>query len=286
MNIEQLQFRQLDIEGLRTLVGWAADEGWNPGPQDADAFYAADPEGFYGYYHNDELVAGGAIVSYNRAFGFMGLFIVKPEYRYHGIGRKLWHQRRDMLLSKLNKGTAIGMDGVVAMQPFYEKGGFKIAFRDERYEKTGEPFPVNEHVSPIDENDLETILAYDKQCFGFDRAQFMQAWLQLPGNKTFKYVEGGNLKGFAIMRKAKTGYKICPLFADDHTVAEVLYKTCLNAVQGEPVYIDIPVTNPGAVKLVKKHNATYVFECARMYYGPPPGIPLNKIFGVTTFELG
>jgi len=28
------------------------------------------------------------------------------------------------------------------MQPFYEKGGFKIVFRDERYEKTGIGFIV------------------------------------------------------------------------------------------------------------------------------------------------
>jgi hypothetical protein len=29
-----------------------------------------------------------------------------------------------------------------------------------------------------------------------------------------------------------------------------------------------------------------VFECARMYLGPPPRLPADEIFGVTTLELG
>lgn len=105
-------------------------------------------------------------------------------------------------------------------------------------------------------------------------------------NKTFKYIENGKLKGFAVIRKVNVGYKICPLFADDKKVAEELYKACLNAVVGEPVFIDIPVINKGAINLVKKYDSKYVFECARMYFGEPPKIEINKVFGITTFELG
>jgi len=124
MNPNQLQFQLLDLAGVKTLLSWAEAEGWNPGPKDAEVFFVTDPEGFYGYYHDGELIAGGSIVSYDGRFGFMGLFIVKPEYRSAGIGRQLWHQRRDTLLSRLNDGATIGMDGVLTMQPFYGEGGF------------------------------------------------------------------------------------------------------------------------------------------------------------------
>ncbi|MFK7947270.1 MAG: hypothetical protein AB8G11_06765 [Saprospiraceae bacterium] len=40
------------------------------------------------------------------------------------------------------------------------------------------------------------------------------------------------------------------------------------------------------VALIKKDDAKYVFECARMYYGNPPKVDFNKVFGITTFELG
>jgi GNAT superfamily N-acetyltransferase len=286
MNMINLQFQKLDLEGVRTLVKWAEEEGWNPGPRDADVYYATDPDGFYGFFLEDTLIAGGAIVSYNNEFGFMGLFIVKPEFRGKEIGRKLWYQRRDTLLKRLNDGASIGMDGVVAMQPFYEKGGFKIAFRDERYEKIGTEFEVDKNISPINKNDFDSILEYDKQCFGLSRPQFLKPWIELPGNKTFKYVDNGKLKGFVIVRKAIKGYKVCPLFADNEIIAEELYKACLNSVVGEPLYLDIPVTNPKAVELIKKYNAVYIFECARMYYGKPPVVDLDKIFGLTTFEIG
>ena len=286
VNIDELQFQKLNPDGVKTLVGWAEEEGWNPGPNDADVYYATDPDGFYGYYHEGNLIAGGSIVSYNKEFGFMGFFIVKPEYRSIGIGRKIWYQRRDMLLSRLNKNAPIGMDGVIAMQPFYNKGGFEILFRDERYEKIGEKFTIDKNIFPINDDDFNSILAYDRQCFGFSRPQFIKPWLKLPGNKTFKYVEDGELKGFAIVRKANKGYKVCPLFADNEMIAEELYKACLNSVAGEPLYLDIPVVNKGAVNISKKYNATYVFECARMYYGKPPEVEIDKIFGITTFELG
>ena len=286
INPDELRFQKLDLDGVKTLVNWAEEEGWNPGPYDADVYFATDPDGFYGYFHDGSLIGGGSIVSYNKEFGFMGFFIVRPEYRSNGIGKKLWYQRRDTLLSRLKKDAPIGMDGVITMQPFYRKGGFEILFRDERYEKIGEEFTIDKNISPILNEDVELILAYDKQCFGFSRPQFMKLWLKLKGNKTFKYVEKRKLKGFAIVRKANKGYKVCPLFADNEMIAEELYKACLNSVIGEPLYLDIPAINDGAVKIIKKYKATYVFECARMYYGKPPDIDIDKVFGITTFELG
>ena len=55
---------------------------------------------------------------------------------------------------------------------------------------------------------------------------------------------------------------------------------------GEPVYIDIPMINYGAIHIVKKYDAKYVFECARMYKGNPPKVNINRVYGITTFELG
>jgi GNAT superfamily N-acetyltransferase len=285
-NTDDLQFQKLDFEGVKTLVRWAEEEGWNPGLYDAEVFWATDPGGFYGYYKNGQLIAGGSIVSYHGMFGFMGFFIVKPEYRSHGIGRRLWYRRRDTLLSRLNEGASIGMDGVVAMQPFYQKGGFETAFRDERHEKMGMDFHVNPNITEIGDEDFESVLSYDLQCFGFRRLQFLKAWLKMPNVKTFKFNVDDKLKGFAVIRKAVKGYKVCPLFADNKAIAEELYKACLNAVPGEPLYIDIPTINNDAVALVKKYNTTSVFECARMYFGGAPKIEMNKVFGITTFELG
>lgn len=87
VNLENLNIKKLDLHGLKTLIKWAEFEGWNPGVFDAEVYYSTDPNGFYGFYLNGVLVAGGAIVSYNKEYGFMGLFIVQPELR--GKGSKI-----------------------------------------------------------------------------------------------------------------------------------------------------------------------------------------------------
>lgn len=286
MMIDQLRFRKLDFAGLQKLVSWAQEEGWNPGLHDAEIFWQTDPDGFYGYVHEGELIGGGSIVSYDGAFGFMGFFIIRPEYRSNGIGRKLWYERRDTLLSRLKPGAPIGMDGVVAMQQFYKKGGFEIAFRDERYGRIGKAFQVHPKISPITETDLPGIFQYDVRCFGFPRYHFLKSWLFQPGGHGFKFIESGNLRGFALVRKAAVGFKVGPLFADDSFVARELYKACLNAAQGASLYIDVPMLNSDAVAMMREFDAECVFECARMYYGNAPDLPVRKIFGITTLELG
>lgn len=286
MNLDKLLFKKLDFFGLQTLVSWAQEEGWNPGRHDAQIFWDTDPDGFYGYYDKGILIAGGSIVSYKGNFGFMGFFIVKVEFRSQGIGRQLWQQRRDTLLSRLKPSASVGMDGVLAMQKFYQKGGFEIAFRDERYEKIGKQYKVHKNISTDTESQIKEILAYDKICFGYDRTAFMCEWLKLKDSTVFTFNEGAELKGFAMIRKVAKGYKVCPLFAETSSIANELYKACLNAVVNEPLYIDIPCINKEALLLIKKHKCSYVFECARMYYGKPPKINMNRVYGITTFELG
>ena len=42
-----IHHRTMTPDDLRTVLDWAAAEGWNPGHDDATAFHAADPEGFF-----------------------------------------------------------------------------------------------------------------------------------------------------------------------------------------------------------------------------------------------
>lgn len=286
MNIENLELKRLNKDGLITLLQWASNEGWNPGKYDADVFWNTDPEGFFGFYLEHNLIAGGAIISYQKEFGFMGLFIVDPKYRNNGIGKKLWYLRRDRLIERLHSNASIGMDGVLDMQTFYSKGGFKIAFRDERYKFNSIKIPFSRNVSEINTADFEKVIEYDNLYFGFQRSLFLKNWLQMPESKAIKYTENNKIAGYAVIRKAETGYKIGPLFAENTIVAEELFKSCLNIAPNSPIFLDIPTTNQNAIDLVKKYTGKYIFECARMYHGTPPKIEINNIYGITSFELG
>jgi len=58
------------------------------------------------------------------------------------------------------------------------------------------------------------------------------------------------------------------------------------APQGAPVFLDTPKPNSAALDLAKCHHMQPVFETVRMYNKEDPGLPLDGIFGVTSFELG
>ena len=84
-----------------------------------------------------------------------------------------------------------------------------------------------------------------------------------------------------------SGWKIGPLFANDGETAERLFAALTSGVEGnDPVYLDVPEVNPDALALVGRHRMRQVFGTARMYTGPSPAIALDRVFGVTTFELG
>ena len=77
---DALTLRLMTKDEVDRLVGWAADEGWNPGLHDADIFWEADPEAFVAAEVDREVIGGGAIASYDGAFEFMGLFGVPLNF--------------------------------------------------------------------------------------------------------------------------------------------------------------------------------------------------------------
>jgi hypothetical protein len=81
------------------------------------------------------------------------------------------------------------------------------------------------------------------------------------------------------------GRKIGPLLADDRVAAETVFAALVGPVGGE-VYIDAQQPNDAAVALATAHGLTPVFEAARMYTGPIRQVALERVYGVTTFELG
>src|SRR6476469_513603 len=99
--------RTLSLGELTDLIDWAADEGWNPGLEDAAMFQAADPEGFIGAFVGNEMVAAISAVAYGSAFGFIGLYICRPDRRGKGYGKAVWNAGMKRLA-----GRTVGLDGV------------------------------------------------------------------------------------------------------------------------------------------------------------------------------
>jgi ribosomal protein S18 acetylase RimI-like enzyme len=267
---------------LDQLIDWAAAEGWNPGLDDAEAFRAADPEGFLIGLLEDEPVAGISVVRYGDDFGFLGLYIVRPEHRGQGHGWAIWQAGMARL-----QGRNVGLDGVVAQQDNYRRSGFVLAHRNVRYAgRIDAPSGGDPHIVPLQHLPFDDVMRYDRLCFPASRDAFLRAWLD-PARRTGRaYVEDGRLLGYGVVRASRDGFKVGPLFADRADVAEALLRSLAAEAGGASIYVDLPEPNREAVALVEGLGLQPVFETARMYTGGDPALPLERIYGITTFELG
>jgi hypothetical protein len=216
----------------------------------------------------------------------MGLFIIRSDRRGAGLGRVLWHHRRDRLIDRLEPGATIGMDGVLGMVPFYTDGGFRLAYHDQRYQgvASGEADP---HVLALADEDRTDIRNLDAALFGADRSAFLDGWLSAPGVQAVVIrSEARRLTALAAIRPALDGYKFGPVLAESPDLARRVVGHLLSLVQGQAVQIDVPVPNASGLALAESFGLRPVFRCARMYYGPTPKVNVQHIFGVTSFEFG
>lgn len=271
--------RAMTRNDVSLAVLWAALEGWNPGLYDAESFFAADPEGFFLAELNGEPAGCISAVAYDDSFGFMGLYIVRPDLRHHGVGMELWRVAMEYMGQR-----TIGADGVVAMLDKYALSGFRIAHNNARYEGIGEPSAAL--LTDLEDVPFAELARYDRGFFPAPRNPFLKSWINQPGSHSLAVMEGKRLTGYGVIRPCQRGFKIGPLFADTPDIAEELFSGLSSFVTGEPLFLDIPVCNPAALELVERHGMTRVFETARIYRGTPPVLPLDRIYGITSFELG
>lgn len=270
-------------EEVNTAVDWAAKEGWDPGLSDAECFYRADPTGFFSGKLNGEIISVGSAIRYDDQFGFCGFYIVKPEFRGKGYGIKLTQSR----LAYLGERN-VGIDGVAEMQDKYKRLGYRIAHKNVRYQGRGGISLSGDDttITKLSEVDFEKLCEYDRRHFPAARKTFLSHWVRYPGSAGYAILDNGTIKGYGIIRPCIEGYKIGPLFADEPDVAEQIFAKLTQHAEGEFYYLDIPEVNPNAKALVNKHGFKEVFETARMYLRYDPELPLNNIYGITTFELG
>lgn len=278
-----LDIRPMRREDLDVALGWARDEGWNPGIEDAGAYYAADPTGFLMAWLGGEPAGCISVVKYGAGFAFLGLYIVRPRHRGKGYGKAIW----DAGIASA-PGRTIGLDGVVAQQDNYRKSGFVLAHKSARWggaaQRRGGP---TGEVIAVGAAHAAAIIDYDRKHFPGDRRLFLERWLTpSAGRMSAVAMRDGRIGGYGTIRRTQTGWKIGPLFADDDAIADRLLDGLVGESGADSIFIDMPEPNAAATELARSRSLSPSFETARMYLGPAPDLPLREIFGITTLELG
>jgi GNAT superfamily N-acetyltransferase len=277
---EAIEVRHLSGPDVPIMLDWAREEGWNPGLRDADTFHTADPGGFLASIHDGEPAAVISLVRHGDAFAFLGLYICRPDLRGRGYGLRVWNAALEFAGDRV-----IGLDGVPEQQANYARSGFDLAWRNARYQGTaGGTRP--DGLVDLGTVPLVDILAFDQGVFEADRQRYLRSWILQPGATRLAAQRDGKLTGWGLLRPCAVGWKIGPLLANDEETAIRLLDGLLASVPGETVSLDVPLPNVAAVRAAADRGMVEVFSTARMYKGTPPALDLDRIWGVTSFELG
>lgn len=278
-----ISIEQMTRQEVNLAVDWARQEGWNPGIHDAECFYHTDPTGFFAAKIGGEIVGSISIIKYAGSFAFAGFYIVRSDMRNKGIGALLYK-----FFEESSKDFNVGIDGVLHMQSTYERHGLIYSHKNRRYAGIAKaPAKLSDCCIPITQKDLPNITTFDEKFFLAPRPKFLSCWISQKDAHAFMFKENnGKISGYGVIRKCFQGHKIGPLFANTPKVAESIFESLMSTVSGEEVFLDVPEPNIAAITLAQKNDMQPVFATARMYTKQVLALPLDKIYGVTSFELG
>lgn len=278
---QNLHIRPMRPDEFSLAIDWAAAEGWNPGLADAACFGTVDPEGFLVGELDGEAAATISCVNYDASFAFLGFYMVRPDLRGRGLGLQIWKA------AIAHAGTrVIGLDGVVAQQANYRKSGFELAYPNIRYGGIVTAGTPNASGVALNDVPMALVESNDATVFPAPRPAFLRAWIGASGHIGRARMRDGRLAAWGVIRPCRRGWKVGPLVADDRASGEAVLSTLIADIGGGEIFLDIPSVNLEAVALAQGLGLAPVFETARMYTGRVPPLKLERVFGMTTFELG
>ena len=272
---------RMTVEELETVLDWAAAEGWNPGLTDADAFHAADPDGFFLARIDRSPVAAISVVNHDSGNAFLGLYICRPEWRGKGIGLAMWSEAL-----KHAAGRSVGLDGVPDQQDNYRRSGF-VKYGSSMRHVGRWPGRAHPDIRPADAGDLAALIALDTRANGFARPRFLSAWLSdgWPHRASRVLVREGTILGSSTWRACREGTKIGPVIAPDtRTTLDLIADVAALRPEG-PLIIDLPEGNRALRAELQAAGFDVPFVTARMYRGTAPSQG-SSLQAIATMELG
>jgi len=275
-----MKLRQMTCDELETVLGWAAQEGWNPGLDDGAAFYATDPQGVFVAELDGQPVAAISVVNHTDDIAFLGLYICTPAYRGRGIGYALWQHA----LAHAGERT-VALDGVPDQQANYRKSGFVLAAQNRRYAGIL-PETGSTPLRAASSDEIGHLIELEALANGYCKTAFLSGWLQeTETRKTLVLSDGGLPSGFVTVRRCVAGNKIGPLVAPSMDEARRLVLGAAALTRGAPVMIDVPDDQEALSGFCEALGMEPCFSTARMYRGPAPR-PGPGIRAISTLELG
>lgn len=227
-------------------------EQWNDRKEDIKRMLAFEPKGCFIAEVNDKPAGHVFSVNYGE-LGWVGLLIVRPEWRQRRIGTLLMRRAVDYLLN--HGAKTVKLEAVPEIAGLYRKLGFIDEYDSLRLIGINRRSMQRQDKSarPMEENEINQIAKFDKKYFGADRTKVISALFQEQPNHCFVSRSDREIEGYVMCRKAESGYKLGPWVSkpEKPKVARELLAKCMSTIdQNEKVFVGVPAPNGNAVQIL------------------------------------
>ena len=236
--------------------------GWNQTRGDWERFLAAGPRGCFVAEACGAVVGTAATIVYEGRFAWIGMVLVDPAWRNHGIGKRLLA----MAINYLDgcKVSSIKLDATPQGKILYEKLGFVAEYELDRWHlptapaapKAIEPLPLTEDV-----------LNLDREVFGADRGALLHSLALEHGRFLVKARTNGKLTGYSFGRQGALADHLGPWVAQDEASARSLLEEFLRRSCQAKVFVDAVRDNAWATLLLRGKGFQPSRPLTRMYRG-------------------
>ena len=267
--MEALSLRQLKESDIKLAHESTIIEGWNYRKEDIERMFKYNPLGCFIAEIEDKLVGHVFSVRYGK-LGWIGLLIVRTEYRGKGIGTLLMKKAMHNL-SSCGVET-VKLEAASKFENFYRKLGFIDEHDSLRFSRTTHEFtsPNNSKVKLLKRNGIRELAKFDAKYFGVNRIEVLTRLYDDYPEFCFISCAGPKIIGYIMCRKGERGYWVGPWVCSPENKrysGELLAKYIETLGQDARLHVGVPAVNKVAMEIMQEFGFEQYSKSIRMRFG-------------------
>ncbi len=261
--------------------------GWNQTPRDWEGYLEFEPAGCFAAELAGQVVGTATTITYGRDVGWIGMVLVHPEQRRHGIGSVLLNRCLDHLRARGIR--SIKLDATPMGRAVYLPMGFVDEYDLSRFQGIAGPEPAADRamLEPLGAAVWADVVEFDAEIFGVARPAVLRSLAAREPESCFVVRTGGVVRGFLMARTGRNAVQVGPWLARDDAAAAALLAGVVRRHAGQRMFIDVPAPNTTGAALMREIGFSVQRGYTRMFLGenPRPGVPA-RVFSTSGAEKG
>ncbi|MDQ1255783.1 MAG: hypothetical protein QG656_377 [Candidatus Hydrogenedentes bacterium] len=258
--------------------------GWNQLEDDWRRLLTLNPQNVFVAECGGVPCGTASVTCYDAKLAWIGMVLVHPDRRRHGVGGALIQHSLDFLHTA--RVECIKLDATEQGRRVYLKHAFEDERPIDRCLAAIQPGAFECHLPPIEETDWRDIGYLDLDVFGADRLPLLKHLARDGVTAVASSPDG--IQGYGFARAGFNATYLGPVVATNNKCARDVVTSLLGKLPADRgVYWDVFPENVDALELAQSLGFHVERSLTRMRYGTLASVTnIDRVYGASGFETG